>query len=127
MAIKTWFLQKNGINGFYGRPLETVKETAKAVLVAVTINDRRYEQWVPKSCIVDEWEKDTTGFGYHTYLCDVYHKAYDEGIIHNHTIKSGRNVYRGDNFIHQWTNKELAAALTKMNIPYMDRETWNNR
>lgn len=127
MAIKLWFLQKNHLYWMYGKELEPVKETEKALLLAVTINGERYEEWIPKSCIIDAWEKDTTGFGYHSYLEDVYHKAYAAGQIHNRIIKSGRNRYAGDAFVHQWTSKEIAASLDKYNISYMNRTEWNNR
>lgn len=127
IAIKNWFLIKNNLRGLRGVELKLEKETDKAVLVSFTINGRHDKQWLPKSVIIDEWEKDTSNFGYHDYLVDVYHKAYNDGIIENYTIKSGRNVYRGDNFIHQWTTKELENSLEKKGVKYMIRKEWNER
>lgn len=127
IAIKTFFLQKNSCMGFYRQQLEIIKETEKAVLVSCFIESRRYEQWVPKSCIIDEWEKDTSNFGYHDYLVDTYHKAYEQQLIENYTIKSGMNRYRGDNFIHQMTTKQLQEALEKHEVKFMTRSEWNTR
>ena len=127
IAIKNWFLEKNHLRGLRGVELNLEKETDKAVLVSFTIDGTKDKQWIPKSVIIDEWEKDTSSFGYHDYLVDVYHKAYDEGIIENYTIKSGRNVYRGDNFIYQWTTKELETSLKKHGVNYMSRKEWNER
>lgn len=126
-AIKTWFLQKNEIMGFYGNELRIAKETEKAVLVETFINGRKYTQWVPKTCMIDEWEKDTSNFGYHDYLVETYHKAYEDQRIKNFTINSGYNRYRGDNFIHQLTTKELMESLDRYNIDYMTRKEWNAR
>ena len=127
IAIKNWFLEKNNLRGLRGRELTVEKETEKAILVSYTIDGTHDTQWLPKSVIIDEWEKDTSNFGYHKYLEDTYHKAYDEGLIENYTIKSGRNVYRGDNFIYQLKTKELEKALTNHGIKYMSREEWNER
>lgn len=127
IAIKNWFLEKNHLRGLRGVELNLEKEIDKAVLVSFTIDGTKDKQWIPKSVIIDEWEKDTSSFGYHDYLVDVYHKAYNEGIIENYTIKSGRNVYRGDNFIHQWTTKELETSLKKHGVNYMSRKEWNER
>ncbi len=130
IAIKNWFLQKNNLDWMRNWTLEIRKETEKAVMVGVT--DRTvtfYTEnfWIPKSVIIDEWEKDTSNFAYHRYLEDVYHKAYDSEIIPNKTIKSGRNTYRGDAFIHQLTTKGLIEELQYFKIEFMDRKTWNNR
>lgn len=126
-AIKTWFLEKNDCKGFYQQKLEIVKETDKAVLIRCFIDSYKFEQWVPKSCIIDEWEKDTSNFGYHDYLVDTYHKAYEQQLIENYTIKSGMNRYRGDNFVHQMTTKQLTEALKKYNVQFMTRSEWNAR
>ena len=131
IAIKNWFLVKNHLAGFRNKELEVVKETEKAMLLRTYVTDGfrkdMIQEWFPKSVIIDEWEKDTSNFGYHDYLVEIYHKAYNEGIIENTTIKSGRNVYRGDNFVHQWRTAELVKELTARNIPFMNREEWNNR
>lgn len=126
-GVKIWFLQKNHCRSMYGKELETVRETAKAVLFGWDFDGSHFEQWVPKSLITDGWEKDTTNFGYRDYLLGVYHKAYDEGTIENVTIESGRNKYRGDAFIHQLTTKELVKELEIRNVPFMDRKSWNER
>lgn len=130
IAVKNWFLQKNNLDWMRNWTLEIRKETEKAVMVGVT--DRTvtfYTEnfWIPKSVIIDEWEKDTSNFAYHRYLEDVYHKAYDDEIIPNKTIKSGRNTYRGDAFIHQLTTKGLIEELQYFKVEFMDRKTWNNR
>lgn len=127
-AIKNWFLEKNKLKGFYGRELTIKRETAKAVLIICKINRTTYEEWIPKSVIIDEWEKDTSNFGYHEYLEKLCHKAYEEGkLFKQGTFKSGRNTYRNDNFLHQNTTKELLSILEKYNVPYMSRIEWNNR
>ena len=126
-GIKVWFLEKNHIKGFYGRELTIVKETAKAVLVNVTINRRTYSQWVPKSCMTDGWEKDTSNFGYHQYLVDTLTAAYADGTLENKTFKSGRNVYDCTSFLHQLTTKDLVEELTHFSINFMNRNEWNNR
>ena len=128
IAIKNWFMEKNNLRGLRNANLTIKKETKKAVLLICDFGDLSLtEQWIPKSVIIDEWEKDTSGFGYHKYLENVYHKAYDNKEIENFTIKSGRNIYRGDNFIHQLTNKELIKRLENYNITFMSFEDWKNR
>ena len=126
-GIKVWFLEKNQCRGFYGKELTTVKETAKAVLVKANINGREFEQWVPKSCITEGWEKDTSNFSYHEYLVEVLEKAYKNGTLENRVFKSGRNIYDQTSFLHQITTKDLIFTIEKYNIEYMNRETWNNR
>lgn len=127
VAVKTWFLEKNNLKGLYGKALTVVNETAKAVNVRVNLAGAVTTQWIPKSVLCDEWEKDTSALGYHSYLVDVYHKAYESGEIENSVIRSGRNTYRGDNFIHQLRTAELTEALRKHNINYMTRTEWENR
>ena len=131
IAVKNWFLEKNHLRGWHGKEITIVKETEKAVLAKATFQNGfrtiTSENWIPKSCIIDEWEKDTSNFGYKEYLESIYHKAYESGMIENFTIKSGRNTYRGDNFIHQMKTKEIIDALSKRNIQFMTREEWNNR
>lgn len=126
-GIKVWFLEKNQCRGFYGKELTTVRETAKAVLVRANIDGRNFEQWVPKSCLTEGWEKITSNFGYHDYLVDVITKAYEDGRIENKTFKSGRNIYDQTSFLHQNTTKSLILIAEKYNINYMNREEWNNR
>lgn len=123
-AIKNWFLEKNNCKGFYGKQLEIIRETEKAVLIRCFIDGTQFEQWVPKSCIINEWEKDTSNFGYHDYLVDVYHKAYEAQQIENYTIKSGYNRYRADNFVHQLTTKQLTEDLTKYGVQFMSKSEW---
>lgn len=129
MAIKTWFLNKNNLNGFYGKELATVKETAKAVLVRTTINGRTHDAWVPKSCIIDEWEKDTSNFGYHDYLVKTLNESYKTGVLRkcNTTFKSGRNIYDMTSFTHQMKTVELITVLEENGIAFLNRTDWNNR
>lgn len=128
IAIKNWFLEKNRMTGCRGAELTIKKETEKAVLVTFQIDRHTFEEWIPKSVIIDEWEKDTSNFGYHEYLEKLCHKAYEEGnLFEKGTFKSGRNVYRNDNFLYQETTKSLLALLDKYNVPYMTRTEWNNR
>ena len=127
IAIKNWFLFKNDLNWMRRFTLEVRKETEKAVLVGITdrtVSMYTESHWVPKSCLIDEWEKDTSGFAYHRYLEDKIHEAYDLGIIENKTIVSGRNTYRGDAFVHQQTTKELIWLLNKYEIEFMERKEW---
>ena len=133
VKIKSWLYRKNGWNGrvITALPNRIVKETDKAVLVEFQFN-KIWDNgmWVPKSCLIDEWEpipKDTSNFGYHNYLEGVYHRAYADGIIPNYTIKSGPNHYPGDAFVHQLKTVELKKALKKYSVSYMSREEWNNR
>lgn len=129
IAIKNWFLFKNDLNWMRNYTLEIVKETEKAVLLRVndkTLSFYNEQYWVPKSCLIEEWEKDTSGFAYHEYLENLYHAAYEQGIIENRTIKSGRNTYRGDAFIHKETTKGLQKCLEYYGIEYMDKKTWAN-
>lgn len=130
VAIKSWYLDKKEIKGFYNKELKIEKETNKAVLVGCFINGRKYTEWVPKSCLTDEWEKDTSNFGYHDYLVGVYRKAYENGMFGEiKVIRTGRNrnVYRGDAFIHQCTTKELTKKLSDRNVEFMNRKEWNER
>ena len=128
IAIKNWFLEKNNLRGFRGRELTIKKETEKAVLIICTIDGFIYEEWIPKSVIIDEWEKNISNFGYHDYLENLCHKAYEEGkLFEKRIIKSGRNKYRADHFLHQETTKSLLLLLDKYNVPYMSRVEWNNR
>lgn len=125
IAIKNWFLEKNMMKGFYGKELIVKKETEKAVLI--TVKGFSSDCWIPKSCLCNEWEKQTSPFDYHDYLENLYHEAYKKGIIENRTIKSGRNTYAGDAFIHQCTNKELQKALDSYNIEHMTYTEFRNR
>ena len=128
IAVKNWFLEKNNMTYLRGMELVQEKETAKAILVSFETKRFKTETvWIPKSVIIDEWEKDTSNFGYHDYLVNVYHKAYEEGKFENFTIKSGRNEYRGDNFVHQWTTKKLIEKLEENKIDFMRRKEWNER
>lgn len=128
VAIKNWFLEKNNLMGFRGKELVIKKETEKAVLVICTIDRFTYEEWIPKSVIINEWEKDTSNFGYHNYLESLCHKAYEEGkLFEKGIIKSGQNRYRKDSFLHQETTKSLQSLLDKYNVPHMNRSEWNNR
>lgn len=105
IAIKTWFLEKNEIKGFYGKELTVVRETEKAILINADINGRTYAQWFPKSVVIDEWEKDVSNFGYHDYLTKL----------------------DNERFSHQLTTKELMEKLTTKGIKFMNRNEWNNR
>lgn len=130
IAIKNWFMTKNDMEWMRQWTWEKVKETEKAMLIRVS--DRRLsfsdeQYWIPKSVIIEKWEKDTSNFAYHRYLENTYHEAYDAGIIENTTIKSGRNTYRGDSFIHQLTTKSLIFALESAGVKFMTRTEWNNR
>ena len=130
IAIKNWFMEKNDYTWMRNWKWEQVKETEKAICIRVTDKTVSFcteTYWIPKSCIIEKWEKDTSNFAYHRYLEDTYHRAYDAGIIPNKTFKSGRNTYRGDAFIHQLTTKSLIKNLEFYNIEFMDRKTWNNR
>ena len=133
VAIKNWFLEKNNLRGLRGLELTVKKETEKAVLVTYILQSEHFgksveEQWVPKSALTNEWEKDTSNFGYHDYLETLCHRAYEAGnLFEQGTIKSGRNSYRRDNFLHQETTKSLLALLDRYNVPYMTRAEWNNR
>lgn len=135
VKIKNWFLEKEG---YYYVGIERIqqsqtiikKETAKAVLVTITWWDEKEHTinlWVPKSCTCEEWEKQTSNFAYHGYLVNVYHKAYDEGLIEHRTIKSGRNCYRRDAFVHQLKTKDLIEALNSWGVPFMNKQEWINR
>ena len=110
VAVKRWFLEKNGLNGLYEKKLTVVRETEKAYNVSYRINGRSYNSWIPKSVVIDEWEKDTSNFGYHSYLVNTY-----------------QNVYGTDNYVHQLTTKELTEALNKSGIEFLSRNDWNNR
>ena len=128
VAIKNWFLEKNNLRGLRNANLTIKKETEKAVLLICDFGDLSLtEQWIPKSVIIDEWEKDTSPLGYHEYLVNTYHKAYDNKKIENFIIKSGRNIYRGDNFIHQLTTKELIKSLKNHEIDFFTFEEWKKR
>lgn len=125
IAIKNWFLEKNNIYYLRGRDLNVIKETLKAVLVECKAT--KDQIWIPKSCIVDEWEKETSPLAYHTYLVDTYRDAYKLQLIPNYTISNGYNSYSGDAFIHQESNKSLAKLLDKYNVEYMSYNDWRNR
>lgn len=133
VAIKNWFLEKNNLTNLRGKELTIKRETEKAVLVSCKINgfsqfSKTFEQWIPKSVIIDEWEKDVSNFGYHDYLEGLCHKAYEEGkLFEKGIIKSGRNRYTRDSFLHQETTKALQSLLDEYNVPYMNRTEWNNR
>lgn len=108
-AIKNWFLEKNECKGFYGKEIWIIKETAKAALVNVNMGSFIDQMWIPKSCIINEWEKDTSNFGYHEYLSETYRKASDY------------------EYAHQLTTKQLIEFLNKNGTSYMNRQEWNNR
>lgn len=128
IAIKNWFLEKNQMTGLHGRDdLTVIKETEKAVLIDIPATFKHFKEWLPKSVIIEKWEKRTSGLAYHAYLENVYHEAYEAGQIENYTIKSGYNRYRGDAFIHQMTNKELSESLSRYKVDYMTYEAWKNR
>ena len=128
VAIKNWFLEKNNMTALRGLKLEITKETEKAVLVKYTVKSgTTYTDWIPKSCIIDNWEKDTSNFGYHDYLVNTLNEAYTTGKIENKTFTSGRNRYDLRSFNHQMTTKELQKELEKHEINYMNRKEWNNR
>lgn len=122
-AVKNWFLEKNNLEHMYGKKLTIEKETDKAVLIRYKLNVTEFTQWIPKCCLCDEWEqkKKNINFAYHDYLVNKYHEAYDNQIIDNSIIRSGRNRYRGDNFIHQNTTKELIKALNSYGIEFMTK------
>ena len=109
-AIKMWFLEKNDLMGIYGRELQVVKETEKAVMVSYWIHSIHYTTWIPKSCIIDKWEKDTTNFGYHEYLAVTLQEAFPNQV-----------------YAHQYKTKELIEMLERKNIKFMNRKEWNNR
>lgn len=126
-GIKVWFIQKEHIASAYGKELTIKKETEKAVLVSWKVENSTVEHWVPKSCMTEEWEKDTSNLGYHSYLVETVNNAYRNGTLENSTFKSGRNVYDRTSFTHQETSKTLVNFLEKNNISFMNREEWNNR
>lgn len=126
-AIKSWFLEKNDLRHLYKKELKVERETEKAVLVYYFEDMNRYEHWIPKSCIADEWEelkKDTSNFAYHDYLVEVINNAYRNGTLENRTFTSGRNKYDLTSFTHQKKTVEMIEFLNKNNIEYMDKETW---
>ena len=128
IAIKNWFLEKNDLRGIYGIDFLIIKETEKAMLLGYQLGLTSFEQWVPKSVIIDKWEKDTSNFGYHDYLVETCHKAYKAGkLFEQGTFKSGFNTYDNDSFLHQETTKELIKLLEEYNVKYMNRKEWNNR
>jgi hypothetical protein len=53
--------------------------------------------------------------------------AYRNGTLENRTFTSGRNRYDQTSFTHQMSTKELKEALKKLDVEFMDRESWNNR
>lgn len=112
IAIKTFFLQKNSCMGFYRQQLEIIKETEKAVLIRCFLDNDKFEQWVPKSVLIDEWEKDTSNFGYRNYLLDISCK---------HTDKL-QGYY-----LPKMTTKQLQEALEKHEVKFMTRSEWNTR
>lgn len=129
-AIKNWFLEKEGygikrIKEMQKAGYEVIKETEKALLVRW--NDTGNKLWVPKSCLIDEWETKFSpkaiGGAYHEYLEITAKKAYDENkLFEKFTIKSGRNCYKGCAFMHQWTTKELVKVLDDYKIEYMSKK-----
>ena len=131
-AIKNWFLEKQGFGVYAIKELqkngfEIAKETEKAVLVNYRIWDQRvYQMWIPKSCMTDEWESKYSpkaiGSAYHSYLVDLYTTEYRAGNLGEvRTFKSGRNVYDGASFKHQWKTKDLMDLLSDYNVSYMTK------
>ena len=135
IAVKNWFIEKNQIESIRNKELTVKRETEKAILVSWKVKkhsswgDENYtfEQWIPKSCLTDKWEKDTSNFGYHDYLVEVVNQAYRDGRLENKTFTSGRNIYDQTSFTHQSTTKELVNFLQKKNIEFMNRKEWNER
>lgn len=134
-AIKNWFLEKSGLGIMSIKNLqqvgfETVRETEKAVLVKYINTIGKHEElWVPKSCMADEWEHTFSpkllGGAYHSYLVDVYTREYRSGNMGEQiTFKSGRNVYDGASFKHQWKTNDLMEALDKYGIKYMTKKEY---
>lgn len=110
IAIKNWFLEKNGLNGIHGVDLTIVAETNKAVRCSYKINNRLYNDWFPKSVIIEEWEKDTSDFGYHKYLVEKVNEHF------------GYNQFR-----HQMTNEDLKRWLDSENVQYYNKKQWKER
>lgn len=135
LAVKNWFIVKNQIESIRGKELTVKRETEKAILVSWKVKKQSswtdeyytFEQWIPKSCLTDEWEKDTSNFGYHDYLVEVVNQAYRDGRLENRTFTSGRNRYDQTSFTHQSTTKELTNFLQEKNIEFMNRKEWNER
>lgn len=128
VAVKNWFMEKNSLRGLRNATLRIERETEKACLVKCFWSDGApTEHWIPKSCICDEWEKETSPFAYHEYLVGIYHEAYKKGIIENHKIVSGRNVYEGDAFAHQSKSKDLADYFKRKGIEFMGFQEWKKR
>lgn len=133
MAIKNWYLEKEGFaiasilelkrNGY-----EVVKETEKAVLIHYHLWDNKtLERWIPKSCIIDEWETKFSpkaiGGEYHAYLVKTVQMAYHSGNLgEKSTFTSGRNVYNRVSFRHQWKTADLIEELKEYGVPFMTKE-----
>lgn len=132
MAIKNWFLEKNGfttgnIDYIQQNGYDVKKETEKAVLIRWGEN-KHNELWVPKSCIIDQWEKQKSGFAYHDYLVYVARFAYYFGLLgETSTFTSGRNVYDGASFLHQLKTDELVGKLYSHRVQFLNRKEWASR
>ena len=132
MPIKNWFLEKNGfttgnIDYIQQNNYDIARETEKAVLIRWG-EGKRNEMWVPKSCLIDQWEKQKSSFAYHDYLVFVARNAYYTGDLGEpRMFRSGRNVYDGAAFIHQWKTKELESVLKYYNVQFLKKEEWVNR
>lgn len=132
MAIKNWFLEKQGwsigtIKEFQKNGYQVEKETEKAVLISYHIWSTKVESmWVPKSCLCDEWEHKYTpkaiGSAYHSYLVNTIRQAYESGNLgEKRTFTSGRNVYSRVAFRHQWSSQDLIDELNEYNVQYMTK------
>ena len=107
IAIKKWFLRKQGfstegIKQMMNADLHISKETEKAVFI------KEYEMWIPKSCLIDEWETTKDAYDYHDYLVEV--------------VKN--NTEQKFTFVHQMTTKEIIKLLNLHNIEYMKKEEY---
>ncbi len=134
VAIKNWFLEKQGfgyeaIQMLKKSGVTVRKETAKAVLVSYRLEGcwNSDSMWVPKSCLIDEWENTYSpkaiGGAYHEYLVTVTREAYKAGKLWTQrTFRSGRNQYNGASFVHQETTKELMETLNKYGVEYMAKD-----
>ena len=124
IAVQKWFLREHGMSSegikmMMEKELIISRETEKAVLI------KGYEMWIPKSCLIDEWETKKDAYDYHDYLVEVVKNEYDKGNLgEKQTISNGYNTYSRFAFIHQKSTKEIINILNKYNIKCLTKDEY---
>lgn len=140
IAIKEWFLKKQGFNTIEIKQIKdgviTIKrETEKAVLLEMfmDISFRTVDLWCPESCLAEEWERKVTPLDYHDYLVNTAVNAYENGLIPQNLIEHKRTrkgtsyvdyTYHEAEYYYKYKSSDLKSKLDKHHVNYMTFEEY---